>query len=64
MKLVRGNGNGGVVKKVEETPGSIGYANLAHTRGEKAATAFVPPTGGEGRKTFWAPVENGQKELV
>jgi len=36
VKLVRGNGNGGVVKRVEETPGSIGYA----------------------------PVENGQKELV
>src|SRR6476660_1020947 len=64
LKLVRGNGSGGVVKKVEETPGSIGYVNLANARGEKAATAFVPPTDGEGKKTFWTPVENGQTELV
>ncbi len=60
-KLARGNGNGGVVKKVEETPGSIGYAALANAR---KGPKFVPPEGGEGKNGFWAEVENGQTELV
>ena len=41
--LVRGNGGGGVVAKVAETPGSIGYANVADARNN---SAFVPPAGG------------------
>jgi len=53
--VARGNGGGGVVKKVTETPGGIGYANLADAR---ANADFVPPTGGSGKPFFWAEVEN------
>lgn len=59
--LLRGNGNGGVLKKVEETPGSIGYVVLANAR---KGPKMVPPEGGEGKNGFWAEVENGQKETV
>ena len=50
----RGNGGGGLVKKVAETPGSIGYANVSDAR---ANAAFVPPAGGADEPTFWAEVE-------
>lgn len=52
--LLRGNGGGGVVKKVAETAGTIGYANVSDAR---ANTAFVPTTGGAGKATFWGEVE-------
>ena len=52
---LRGNGGGGVVKKVAETPGTIGYANVADARANKA---FVPPEGGSEKAIFWAEVEN------
>jgi ABC-type phosphate transport system substrate-binding protein len=52
--VVRGNGGGGVVKKVAETPGSIGYANVSDARSNGS---FTPPTGGSGKATFWAEVE-------
>ncbi len=55
--VLRGNGGGGVVKKVAETPGAIGYANLADAR---ANATFVPPTGGSEKATFWAEVENNK----
>ncbi|HEY4897035.1 MAG TPA: substrate-binding domain-containing protein [Solirubrobacteraceae bacterium] len=48
-------GNGPVVAKVAETAGSIAYANLADTR---ANAAFVPPTGGPNKATFWVPIQN------
>lgn len=53
--VVRGNGGGGVVKKVTETVGGIGYANVSDARGN---ASFVPPAGGEGQATFWAEVES------
>ena len=62
MKLVRGSGGGGLVKKVEETPSSIGYANLADVRSK--GPGFLPPTGGEGKNMFWVELENGEKEAV
>ena len=62
VKLLRGNGGGGLVKKVEETPSSIGYANLADVRSK--GPGFIPPTGGEGKNMFWVEVENGEKEAV
>jgi ABC-type phosphate transport system substrate-binding protein len=52
--VLRGNGGGGVVKKVAETAGSIGYANVSDSRSNGT---FTPPTGGEGKATFWAEVE-------
>jgi phage antirepressor YoqD-like protein len=61
VKFVRGNGKGGIVKKGRRNAGLDRLRELANTRGEKATTAFVPPTGGEGRKTFWAPVETDRK---
>ncbi len=61
VKLVRGNGSGGVIKKVEETPGSIGYVNLANAR---KSAAMVPPAGGEGTGEFWVELENGKTETV
>ncbi len=51
--VLKGNGGGGLVKKVAETPGSIGYANLADAR---ANTAFGTPTA----TTFWAEVEDSK----
>jgi ABC-type phosphate transport system substrate-binding protein len=59
--LLRGNGSGGVIEKVEETPGSIGYVNLANAR--KGKGKGVLP-GGEGQNGFWAPIENGSTETV
>jgi ABC-type phosphate transport system substrate-binding protein len=64
VKLVRGKGSGGVIEKVEETPGSIGYVNLANARKGGKAASFVPPLGGEGKEMFWVELENGQKEEV
>ena len=43
------------VAKVAEVAGSIGYASLANAR---ANAAFVPPAGGSGQATFWAPVQD------
>lgn len=43
------------VAAVASTPGSIGYSSLANAR---ANSAFVPPAGGRGEPTFWAPVQN------
>lgn len=51
-------GGGEEAAKVAATPGSIGYVNLAEAREN---TAFVPPSGGANRSTFWAEVENGHK---
>ncbi|HEX3434318.1 MAG TPA: substrate-binding domain-containing protein [Solirubrobacteraceae bacterium] len=61
-KLIRGEGGGGVVKAVEETPSSIGYANLADVRSK--GPGFIPPTGGEGKNMFWVEIENVEKEAV
>ena len=43
------------VAKVAETVGSIGYASLANAR---ANNAFMPPAGGKGEPTLWAPIQN------
>jgi ABC-type phosphate transport system substrate-binding protein len=61
--VVRGasNGNGAVVAKVVETPGSISYANLADVR---ANASFVPPTGGVNTSFIWMPVQNKEGETV
>ncbi len=50
-------GGGALVAKVAETPGSIGYANLADAR---ANGAFTPGAGKGGPSTakFWAPIQN------
>jgi ABC-type phosphate transport system substrate-binding protein len=48
-------GGGALVSKVAETPGSIGYANLADARNNKS---FAPPTGGSGKARFWAELQN------
>jgi ABC-type phosphate transport system substrate-binding protein len=54
-------GNGPVVAKVAETPGSIAYANLADAR---ANSAFVPPAGGPKTSVFWTPIQNKSGETV
>ncbi len=48
-------GGGELVKKVAETPSSIGYANLADARSNKS---FNPPIGGGSKPRFWAPLQN------
>jgi ABC-type phosphate transport system substrate-binding protein len=58
---LRGNGSGGVIEKVELTPSSVGYVNLANARAGKGH-GVLP--GGEGQAGFWAPVENGHTEVV
>ncbi len=52
--VIRGNGGGGLVKAVEKTAGSVGYANVSDAR---ANPAFVPPAGGAGRPMFWAELD-------
>jgi ABC-type phosphate transport system substrate-binding protein len=61
--LVRGNGSGGVIEKVEETPGSIGYVVLANaSAGKGKFIGFQRGTkGGEGTEEFRVEVENGKK---
>lgn len=54
-----GTGGGELVKKVAETPSSIGYANLADAR---ANSSFIPPTGGIKSKLFWVPIQNNGVE--
>jgi ABC-type phosphate transport system substrate-binding protein len=54
-EVKRGNGGGGVVTKVEETPGSIGYANVADARSKHQ---FTPPLHGPSTTQFWAEVED------
>jgi ABC-type phosphate transport system substrate-binding protein len=58
--VVRGNGGGAVVKKVAETAGSVGYANVSDAR---ANANFVPPTGGAGKATFWAELERNTTKV-
>jgi ABC-type phosphate transport system substrate-binding protein len=48
-------GNPGVIKEVENTESSIGYADLAVAQELKD---FNAPTGGEGKTEFWALVQN------
>jgi len=55
-------GNPGVIKKVNATESSIGYADLAVAQEEKV---FNPPAGGEGKKgekhkEFWAVLQNSK----
>ncbi len=54
-EVKRGNGGGGVVTKVEETAGSIGYANVADARSKHQ---FTPPSHGPNTSQFWAEVED------
>jgi hypothetical protein len=62
--LLRGYTDGGLVEKVEETPGSIGYAQLRLARaGKFRFKGFQPGDGGgEGTEEFWVELENGAKE--
>jgi ABC-type phosphate transport system substrate-binding protein len=59
VDLVRAKGGKAVAKKVTETAGSIGYANLADAR----ATHLYTPEGGAGAgtKVFWALLQNNPK---
>ena len=56
-----GTGGGELVKKVSETPSSIGYANLADAR---TNGTFTPPTGGRNTPRFWVPIQNNGTEQV
>jgi ABC-type phosphate transport system substrate-binding protein len=55
--VVRGEGNGGMAKELEKTPGGIAYINLADARSNKG---YTPPTGGASTSKFWLAVENGK----
>lgn len=63
--VLRGSGGGGLVKKVAETEGTIGYANVADARANKA---FVPAgeggTGGPATSIFWATVESAKNKYT
>jgi ABC-type phosphate transport system substrate-binding protein len=50
-------GGGEEINKVNATPGSIGYVNLAEARANKGFTES-PGTGGPGTAKFWAPIQN------
>ncbi len=60
-EVKRGNGGGGVVTKVEETAGSIGYANVADAR---IKHQFTPPSHGPNTTQFWAEVENNKESYA
>jgi ABC-type phosphate transport system substrate-binding protein len=49
-------GGSGLIAKVLEVPGSVGYVNLAEAR---ESAAFVPTAGGAGKPTFWVWLEKG-----
>lgn len=61
--VLRGNGGGGLVSKVAENPGTIGYANLADARKNAAFKPAPGGTGGSGTETFWAVVENSSSPV-
>jgi ABC-type phosphate transport system substrate-binding protein len=50
-------GGGAVLSKVAETPGSIGYANIAEARANGSFTPS-PGTGGPTTARFWAPIQD------
>jgi ABC-type phosphate transport system substrate-binding protein len=52
--VLRASGGGGLVKKVAETPSSIGYANLADAR----ANGGFSTTGGPTTSKFWVEVQD------
>lgn len=52
-------GDNALVKLVNETPSSIGYANLADVRSNGA---FAAPTGGKNTARFWTPIQNNGVE--
>jgi|HubBroStandDraft_4_1064222.scaffolds.fasta_scaffold41045_1 ABC-type phosphate transport system substrate-binding protein len=54
-----GTGGGELVKKVAETFGSIGYANLADAQSNGS---FTSPNGGAGLNRFWVPIQNNGVE--
>jgi len=53
-----GEKNSGLLKKVAETPSSIGYAVLAEAR----ELGFAPEGGGAGKQKFWVELENTSKK--
>jgi ABC-type phosphate transport system substrate-binding protein len=53
--------NSGVAKKIAETPGAIGYVNLADAR---ANGEFTPPNGGVNTTKFWVELQNASKPTV
>jgi ABC-type phosphate transport system substrate-binding protein len=59
--VLRAKGNSGVVSKIAETAGTIGYADLADTR---ANGSFSPPKGGAGTATFWAEIQRNGKSVT
>jgi ABC-type phosphate transport system substrate-binding protein len=54
-------GGGPLVALTAATASSISYANLADARHN---AAFVPPTGGPSKATFWIPIQNKTIEPV
>lgn len=54
-------GGGELLAKVLATPGAIGYVNIAEAR---LNAKFVPPAGGAGTNTFWAPLQNNGIETT
>jgi ABC-type phosphate transport system substrate-binding protein len=54
-------GGGEMLAKVLATPGAIGYVNIAEAR---LNAKFVPPAGGAGTNTFWAPLQNNGVETT
>jgi ABC-type phosphate transport system substrate-binding protein len=54
-------GGGALVSKVAETPGSIGYANLADAR---ANGGFSAAGSGPETAKFWAPIQNNGLTVV
>jgi ABC-type phosphate transport system substrate-binding protein len=54
-------GGGEEIAKVLSTSGSIGYVNIAEAR---LNASFVPPSGGAGTNSFWAPIQNNGVETT
>lgn len=57
------NGEAAMDKLVAETPGSIGFGNLAEIRSSGFYTPS-PGTGGPNTATFWVPIQNKSGETI
>ena len=58
------NGNGGLVKKLIATDGSIGYSDIATARGASPTLAINPAAASAPTTPYWTQVQNGSNAFT
>jgi ABC-type phosphate transport system substrate-binding protein len=58
------NGNGGLVKKLIATDGSIGYSDIATARAASPSLAINPGNGSAPTVPYWTQVQNGSNAFT